>query len=70
MATKQTIFDGWYTLEEMAAKWRDRFGHGSADAFRRWKREGRLEQYGLEFMYAGRTPLVRQKPEMKEASSG
>jgi hypothetical protein len=62
---QQTIFDGWFTFEEMAAKLRGRFGHGSADAIRRWKREGRLEEYGLEFRYTGRTPLVRQKPEMQ-----
>jgi hypothetical protein len=62
--TDQTIlFPGWSTLEEMAAHFRDRFGHGSVDAIRRWKREGRLEEYGLELRYAGRTPLVRPKPE-------
>jgi hypothetical protein len=67
MATKQIIFDGWSTYEEMASKWRDRFGYGTPDVFRRWRREGRLEQNGLEFKQVGRTPLVRQKPEMKTA---
>jgi hypothetical protein len=61
MSTQQTIFDDWHTLDEMAAKWRARFGHGSADSIRRWKREGTLERYGLEWSYAGRTPIVREK---------
>jgi hypothetical protein len=63
----QHIFKGWLTTAEIAADINRRFGHGTADSIRRWKREGRLDEYGLEVRYVGRTPVYRQKPEMKEA---
>jgi hypothetical protein len=62
------LLDDWLTFKEAGAKVRERLGHGSADAFRRWKREGRLEEYGFELRYVGRTPLVRSRPETKTAS--
>jgi hypothetical protein len=67
MTDQSVLFADWFTFEEMGARLRDRLGHGSADAIRRWKREGRLAEYGLEVRNTGRTPLVR---EMKTAPSG
>lgn len=63
----QPMFAGWQTAKEIGADLYRRLGHGSADAVRRWKREGKLEKFGLEVRYVGRTPLYRPKPEMKTA---
>jgi hypothetical protein len=55
-----TIYDGWDTDEEIAAKFRARFGFGTADTVRRWKRQGLLEKYGLRTKNAGRVPLYQE----------